>query len=149
MDTMKQGILVGLNQRGLIFTSLPYLWGYWMSWPRYHKIPFVCTNPFAVVLQYCAACRAIALYHPGANLSICDSQEYGSCYSGVDKRVVFQKGGFGGCSPGTKTGTRVYSDVLPERKPQRGYDRMFPWNENRNEGTFAKTTLLRNRPCWD
>ena len=32
-------------------------------------------------------------------------------------RVVFQKGGFGGCSPGTKTGTRVHSDVPPERKP--------------------------------
>ena len=31
-------------------------------------------------------------------------------------------------------------------KPERGYVRMFPWNENRNEGTFAKTTLLRNRP---
>ena len=31
---------------------------------------------------------------------------------------------------------------LPERKPERGYVRMFP----RNEGTFAKTTLLRNRP---
>ena len=42
--------------------------------------------------------------------------------SGVDKRVVFQKGGFGGCSPG---------------KPERGYIRMFPRNENRNEGTFA------------
>ena len=32
-------------------------------------------------------------------------------------------------------------------KPERGYVRcMFPRNENRNEGTFAKTTLLRNRP---
>ena len=30
--------------------------------------------------------------------------------------------------------------------PERGYVRMFPRNENRNEGTFAKTTLLRNRP---
>ena len=60
---------------------------------------------------------------------------------GVDKRVVFQKGGFGGCSPGTKTGTRVHSDVAPERKSERGYVRMFPQNENRNEGTFAKTTL--------
>ena len=29
----------------------------------------------------------------------------------------------------------------PERKPERGYVRMFPRNENRNEGTFAKTTL--------
>ena len=37
-------------------------------------------------------------------------------------------------SPGTKTGTRVRSHVPPERKPG-------------NEGTFAKTTLLRNRPC--
>ena len=35
----------------------------------------------------------------------------------------FQKGGFGGCSPGTKTGTRVRSDVPPERKPERGYVR--------------------------
>ena len=94
-------------------------------------------------------------------------------YSVVYKRVVFQKGGFGGCSPGTKTGkrvhldvrpernrnegmfacsprtntgTRVHLDVPPERKPERGYVRMFPRNENRNEGTFAKTTLLRNRP---
>ena len=62
--------------------------------------------------------------------------------------MVFQKGGFGGCYPGTKTGTRVHSDVPPERKPERGYVRMFPWNENRNEGTFAKTALLRNRPLW-
>ena len=66
--------------------------------------------------------------------------------SGVHKRVVFQKGGFGGCSPGTKTGTRVHSDVPPERKPERGYVRLFPLNESRNEGAFAKTTLLRNRP---
>ena len=49
----------------------------------------------------------------------------------------WQKGGFGGCSPRTKTGTRVHSDVLPERKPERGYIRMFPRNENRNEGTFG------------
>ena len=32
------------------------------------------------------------------------------------------------------------------RKPERGYVRMFPRNENRNEGTFAKTTLLWNHP---
>ena len=39
--------------------------------------------------------------------------------SGVRRRVVSKRGGFGGCSPR---------------------------NKNRNEGTFAKTTLLRNRP---
>ena len=66
--------------------------------------------------------------------------------SGVDKRVVFQKGGFGGCSPGAKTGTRVHSDVPRERKPERGCVRMFPRNENQNEGTSAQTALLRNRP---
>ena len=47
-----------------------------------------------------------------------------------EQKGGFQKGGFGGCSPGTKTGTRVHSDVPPERKT----------------GTrvhFAKTTLLR------
>ena len=31
----------------------------------------------------------------------------------------------------------VLADVPPERKPERGYIRMFLWNENRNEGTFA------------
>ena len=54
----------------------------------------------------------------------------------------------------------VLVDVPPERKPERGYVRMFPRNEklergyvrmfprneNQNEGAFAKTTLLRNRP---
>ena len=30
--------------------------------------------------------------------------------------------------------------------PKGWFRRMFPGNENRNEGTFAKTTLLRNRP---
>ena len=59
-------------------------------------------------------------------------------FSGVLKRVVFKKGGFGGCSPRTKTGTRVRSDVPPERKPEGGDIRMFPRNENQNEGTFAK-----------
>ena len=53
----------------------------------------------------------------------------------------FPKGWFWRCSPGMKTG----SHVPPKRKLERGYVRMFPRNENRNEGTFAKTTLLRNR----
>ena len=40
----------------------------------------------------------------------------------------------------------VLADVPPERKPERGYIRMLGRNENRNEGAFAKTTFLRNRP---
>ena len=90
--------------------------------------------------------------------------EFSGGFSGVRKRVVFQKGGFGGCSPGTKTGTRARSPKPPFWKPpfylpvtlfggfqkggfQKGwFRRMFPRNENQNEGTFAKTTLLRNRP---
>ena len=66
--------------------------------------------------------------------------------SGVDKRVVFRKGGFGGCSPGTKTGTRVHSDAPPGTITGTRVRCMFPRNENRNEGAFAKTTLLLNRP---
>ena len=31
----------------------------------------------------------------------------------------------------------VLADVPPERKLEQGYIRMFHWNENRNEGTFA------------
>ena len=68
-----------------------------------------------------------------------------SFFLGVAKSVVFQKGGFGGCSPGTKTGTRVHSDVPLERKAERGYVRMFPRNENRNEGTFQNHPS-QNRP---
>ena len=37
--------------------------------------------------------------------------------------------------------------MFPRNENQeRVYVRMFPWNENRHKGTFAKTTLLRNRP---
>ena len=61
----------------------------------------------------------------------------------------FQKDGFGGCSPVPKTGTRVHSDVHQYPKPERGYVRMFPGTKSRNEGTFAKTALLRNRPFLD
>ena len=39
----------------------------------------------------------------------------------------------------------VLADVPPERKPERGYVRMFPWNENRNEGTFGCSPGTKNR----
>ena len=39
----------------------------------------------------------------------------------------------------------VLADVPPERKPERGYIRMFPRNENRNEGTFACSPGTKNR----
>ena len=120
---------------------------------------------------------------------------------GVDKRVVFRNGAFGGCSPGTKTRTRVHSKVpeghhprgttlreaLRGKLPLRGlhgglsegsagvsprvlrgsrgilrgfpgvvtlclrpsgtvgYIGMFPWNENRNKGTFACFTGMKTR----
>ena len=57
------------------------------------------------------------------------------------QRVVLADG-----LPRTETGTRVHSDVPPERKLERGYVRMFPRNENRNEGTFAKTIFLFTKP---
>ena len=59
---------------------------------------------------------------------------------------AFPKGGFGGCSLVPKTGTRVHSDVPRYQKPERRYVRMFHGTKNQNKGTFAKTTLLRNRP---
>ena len=49
-------------------------------------------------------------------------QEQGISFGGTQKGD-FQKGGLGGCSP--------------ERKPERGYVRMFPRNKNRNGGTFG------------
>ena len=57
----------------------------------------------------------------------------------------FPKGGFGGCSPVPKTGTRVHSDVPPVPKTGTRVHSNVPRYQNRTEGTFAKTTLLRNR----
>ena len=44
-----------------------------------------------------------------------DKTRWCAIFGGTQKGG-FQKGGFGGCSPGTKTGKRVRSDVPPERK---------------------------------
>ena len=49
--------------------------------------------------------------------------------------------------PRNKAGTRVHSDVPPERKAERGYIRMFPRNETGTRAhppkpPFWKTTLL-------
>ena len=61
--------------------------------------------------------------------------------SGVDKRVVSKRAGCGGSSPGTKTRTRVHSDVPTERKRERGYVRMFP-----REGKQERGHIRQNRP---
>ena len=65
--------------------------------------------------------------------------------SGVRKRVGFQKGGFGGCAldpknrnDGAKNGTTAPKTGTRVQKTERRY-------QNRNKGTFAKTTLLQNR----
>ena len=39
----------------------------------------------------------------------------------------------------------VLAAVPPERNPERGYIRMFPQNENRNEGTFACSPGTKTR----
>ena len=64
-----------------------------------------------VALQFSECCAAeVALQH--------------SLFCSVEpKRVVSKRA--------------VLADVPPERKPERGYVRIFPRNENRNEGTFA------------
>ena len=51
--------------------------------------------------------------------------------SGVDNRVVSKR--------------VVLADVPLERKPERGYIRMFPRNENWNEGTFACSPGTKTR----
>ena len=42
----------------------------------------------------------------------------------------------------------VLADVPPERKPERGYVRMFPRNGNRNEGTFGKNHPFAKPPFY-
>ena len=65
---------------------------------------------------------------------------------GFARQGGFQKGGFGGCSPVPNKPERGYIRMFPwYQEPERGYIRMFPGTKNRKEGTFAKTTLFRNR----
>ena len=47
-----------------------------------------------------------------------------------------QEGGFGGCSPVPKTGTRVHPDVPRYHKPERGYIRMFPGRHQKPERRY-------------
>ena len=73
---------------------------------------------------------------------LCSSYNFG-----VRRRVVFKKGGFGGCSPGTETGTRVHSDVPPERKQERGHVRMFHRNEKPERGYARQSHPFTKPPC--
>ena len=52
-----------------------------------------------------------------------------------------QKGGFGGCSPVPRTGTRIHSDVPRYQDPEQGYIRMFPRHQNLERGY-----IRRNHP---
>ena len=52
-----------------------------------------------------------------------------------------------GTVPGWQYGTSVRG-FAKGWFPKGWFRRMFPRNENRNEGTFAKTTLLQNRPFY-
>ena len=98
----------------------------WKSWNSWHSILF----PYA--LSGYALCT-FPIFRK--MMSWIFGKIFG--FSGVDTRVVFQKGGFSG----TETGTRIHSDVPLERKPGTRACSNVPQNENRNEGTFAKTTL--------
>ena len=72
------------------------------------------------------------------SLSLLDPDCYrGSTKGWFSKRVVLAD------VPRNETGTRVHSDAPPERKAERGYLRMFPRNENRNEGTFLAWPCLQ------
>ena len=62
------------------------------------------------------------------------------------KRVVSKRVVLADVPPVQKPERGYVRMFLRNEKPERGYVWMFPRNENRNKGTFAKTTLLRNRP---
>ena len=61
--------------------------------------------------------------------------------SGVDKKGGFPNGWFWRMFPERNRNEGYIRMFPPERKTERGHVHMFPQNENRNEGTFAKTTL--------
>ena len=66
---------------------------------------------------------------------------------GFARQGGFQKGGFGGCPPVPKTGTRVHSDVPRYQKPEQGCMRMFPGTKTGTRAhspkpPFYETTLL-------
>ena len=99
------------------------------SKPHSCNMPQVKTEVALQVLESCAAEAAVQhLLQRSADVIFtescaatneklhCNCREVALFW--VDKRVVSKK-------------------FPPERKPKRGYIRMFPRNENRNEGTFA------------
>ena len=91
---------------------------------------------------------AIAAYleGPPTHHKTSDSVEIQEMNSGVDKRVVSKRVVLAHVPPERKP-ERGYIQMFPRNeKPEGGYIRMFPTYKNRNEGTFAKTTLVRNRP---
>ena len=93
-----------------------------------------------------------------------NSREMTSLLSGVRKRVVSKRVVSADVPPERKPERGYVRQNHPFTKPpfylpmtlfggfakgwfpKGWFRRMFPRNENRNEGTFAKTTLLRNRP---
>ena len=56
--------------------------------------------------------------------------------------VIYRCGWF---TKGQLSKRMVFQDVPPERKPERGYIRTSPRNENRNEGTFACSPGTKTR----
>ena len=52
------------------------------------------------------------------------------------------------CLPRTKTGTRVHSDVPPERKPERGYVRMFLHKPTEEICTQLFQEWVIKNLCW-
>ena len=64
-------------------------------------------------------------------------------FSEVDKRVVSKRVVLADFPPERKPERGYIRMFSRNEKPERGYIRMFPRNENRNEGTFAKATLYK------
>ena len=106
------------------------VWMVYFFW-TFHALPLRLVAPIAVTPQSFSERMHCASWGP-AVLPI--SQEL---HVSPDNYRGLPKGWFS---------KRVVVAYVPlERKPERGYVRMFPWNENWNEGTFACSPGTKTR----
>ena len=108
------------------------------------------SRKFGWKLSYDVMPKVLVLKAQGRHVMWCFLASFGGVFGGWQKGGL-QKSGFGGCSPGTKTGTRVHSDVPPEWKPERGYVCMFPPERKPERGYVRQSHPLRNPllfSCW-
>ena len=118
----------GLHDQLMSLSSVDDCYDLWSSWVE--AVAWCAGHPFGKDVQPWATNVADVLMY---------TDVYGEVHVTKKGCFLYFWGGpfFLGLTKGWFSKKVVLADVPPERKPERGYIRMFPRNENRNEGAFA------------